>query len=313
MEENINTILYALQEDFINNSGDFLLSAKIIAGIGALIMGFITYRKIMMDGDVNGAINAFVIKCVLVGFGILFYGTLIRFINAPLNLMTQNIKEITLAQDESTHELFTQKMNDPAEARISNTEHDERIAKLLNEDSDTPPSEDETSQGILSSIVNIGDSMDAFFARAFYNILMSLASFCLIIINVVRTFFLIVLSLFGIFVIALSMYPGLEGSFGQWLQKYINIYLWLPISYILGGIIAKLFEYMALESNADQGTQLGGFGAILAICAIISYAAIPTMSSWLVNASTSGMASKVKGNVSAAAQAVKKIATKGAA
>lgn len=313
MVEDINLLLETILNDFVNNTGNFLLSAKLIAGIGAIIMGFITYRKIMMDGDVNGAINAFVIRCFLVGFGIMFYGTFLKMVNAPLNLMTAQVKQISLDQYETTTNIFTERITNPDDGMSENSDHDKKIAQLLNEEN-TASSDDAESEGVLSAVLNIGEQITGVFQQIVFQTLMFIASTALIILNVVRTFFLIVLSLFGIFVIALSMYPGLEGSFGQWLQKYINIYIWLAIAYILDGVLSRLFEMHASFNAANPATTLnGGFIMILALCAIISYATVPTMASWLVNASTNGMASKVKGKGEAMGQAIKKAATKGTA
>mgnify|MGYP000692488013 CR=1 FL=1 len=151
---------------------------------------------------------------------------------------------------------------------------------------------------------NAMDNVRLWLLEAFYDIVHFLGVIAIIILNVVRTFFLIVLSIFGIFVIALCMYPGLESSFYQWLQKYINVYLWLPISYILQGLISKIF----MKINPDQATniffaseqELNNAGSnvtlgLVGICSIVSFVTVPTLSSWLINAATTALGSKVKG------------------
>ena len=166
--------------------------------------------------------------------------------------------------------------------------------------------EDSSSSNVFMSIFNgtYQDNIRLWILEAFYEIIHFLGVIAIIILNVVRTFFLIVLSIFGIFVLAFSMYPGLENSFMQWLQKYINVYLWLPISYILQGLISKLFTKVKPDvassiftatseeiSNSSNNVVI----ALIGLCSIVSFATVPTLSSWLINASTNALGSKVKG------------------
>lgn len=308
MIDNINGILQTILDDFLASSGQLLLPAQLIAGIGAIILAFITFRKIQMDGNTD-AINAFVIKFSLVMLGIVFYGTFIKFLNAPLNLISAHVKEISLSQYEQTTNIFAEMYENPGgNSTMSNSTYDAEIQTYLAEEG-TTPSNDEDSSAIFNMVQNVSEAIHGAFFQVVFQILSFIASVALVILNVVRTFFLIVLSLFGIFVIAISIYPSLEGSFGQWLQKYINVYLWLPIAYILDGILSKIFMYHQ-DSSALNPSSIPSYYLVnlLAICTIISYATVPTMASWIVNASTNAMASKVKGKGEGLVSAGKKAA-----
>jgi len=317
MYEGINQVLEIILADFLNQTSNFLFPAKIIAGVGALIMAFITYRKMQMDGNVQEALNGFLIKLFLVMVGIIFYGTVIKFMNAPLNLMTAYVKESATQEYDSTSNIFLQNYNDAGGASSVNEEFDSEINILMNNQTGNS-SNDPVSTEIMQETESSGfmGEIQAAFNNMIFQFLSFLASICLIILNIIRTFFLIILSIFGIFVIAFSMFPGLEGSFGQWLQKYINVYLWLPIGYILDGVLSKIYSFLNASGGMnDVSSFSSGIVNILAVCAIVSFATVPTMSSWLVNAATNGMASKVKdkggsigGSVSAA---TKKVLTKG--
>ena len=51
-----------------------------------------------------------------------------------------------------------------------------------------------------------------------------------VILDVLRTFYLVVLSLLGPIAFAISVFDGFQSTLTQWLTKYVSIYLWLPIS-----------------------------------------------------------------------------------
>ena len=51
-----------------------------------------------------------------------------------------------------------------------------------------------------------------------------------LLIDTVRTFFLVVLSILGPLSFALSVYDGFQGTLTHWLSKYICVYLWLPVA-----------------------------------------------------------------------------------
>lgn len=306
MIDNINNILQQILNDFLAASSELIFSAKIIAGIGAIILAFITFRKMQMEGNTE-AMNGFFIKLFLVAIGIGFYGTFISFINAPLNIVSANVKQISHEQYEETTNVFTEMYENPGgSGSVNNEQYDSEIQTLLGED-DQSLSSDNDSVSIYNMVQNTSEFIHGVFFQVVFQILSFIASIALVILNVVRTFFLIVLSLFGVFVIAISIYPSLEGSFGQWLQKYINVYLWLPIAYILDGVLSKIFMYHQ-ESNALDPGSLPSYYMVnlLALCTIISYATVPTMSSWIVNASTNAMASKVKGKGEGMVSAAKK-------
>ena len=67
-------------------------------------------------------------------------------------------------------------------------------------------------------------------------------------INTIRTFYLIVLAILGPLVFGFSVFDGLQHTLTQWIARYINIFLWLPIANIFGSIIGKV-----QQQNAPTG------------------------------------------------------------
>ncbi|WP_262707313.1 conjugative transposon protein TraJ [Mucilaginibacter kameinonensis] len=68
-----------------------------------------------------------------------------------------------------------------------------------------------------------------------------LAALC---VNMIRTFVLIVLAILGPLVFGLSVFDGFQQTLTQWLARYLNLFLWLPVANIFGAIIGKVQQNM---------------------------------------------------------------------
>lgn len=110
------------------------------------------------------------------------------------------------------------------------------------------------------------------------------------IIDVIRTFYLIVLAIIGPIVFALSIFDGFQHLLTVWLARYINVYLWLPVANIFGAIIAKIQENMI--TGTTPGVTIPGqvfsttdwaYIAFLLI-GIIGYFTVPSVANYIVNA-----------------------------
>ena len=72
-----------------------------------------------------------------------------------------------------------------------------------------------------------------------------------LVVDTIRTFFLIVLSVLGPIAFAISVFDGFQGTLVQWLARYISVYLWLPISDLLGVMLAKI-QTLVLQSEMEM-------------------------------------------------------------
>jgi conjugative transposon TraJ protein len=114
------------------------------------------------------------------------------------------------------------------------------------------------------------------------------ASLC---INTLRTFFLIVMAIIGPLALGFSVYDGFQQTLSNYLSRYINIYLWLPISNIFGSILGKIQENMLrldlsqIESNGDTffSTTDTAYLVFLFI-GIVGFFSVPTVASYIVHA-----------------------------
>ena len=112
-----------------------------------------------------------------------------------------------------------------------------------------------------------------------------------LVIDVIRTFFLIVLSILGPLAFAISVWDGFQSSLTQWISRYITIYLWLPVADLFSTIIARLQSIMLQADinrmQTDPNFSLDNSDAIyivFLIIGIIGYFTIPTVAGWIISA-----------------------------
>jgi conjugative transposon TraJ protein len=109
-------------------------------------------------------------------------------------------------------------------------------------------------------------------------------------IDVVRTFQLIILAILGPLAFAFSCYDGFQQSLTNWIGKYINVYLWLPIANILGAIMAQIEQNMIqIDITRAQTGNISLFSTtdiayeIFLLIGVIAYTTIPSLSHYIVH------------------------------
>lgn len=176
------------------------------------------------------------------------------------------------------------------------------------------------NEGMLASV---GNDMKFAMSKASYNfrnsvkqwmsevlqVLYEAAALC---INTIRTFYLIILAILGPIVFGLAVFDGFQHTLTVWLAKYINVFLWLPVSNIFGSIIGKVQENM-LKLDISQVQNAGDtfFSStdtaylIFLIIGIIGYFTVPSVANYIVNAGGgNGLLQKVNSIVSSTSQSM---------
>lgn len=161
--------------------------------------------------------------------------------------------------------------------------------------------EDPTGNG-EGMFESVGNDMKFAMAKASYNfrnsikewmsevleILYQAASLC---INTIRTFYLIVLAILGPLVFGFAVFDGFQHTLTVWLGRYINIFLWLPVSNIFGSIIGKVQENMLkLDISQVQSSGDTFFSStdtaylIFLVIGIVGYFTVPSVANYIVHA-----------------------------
>ena len=111
-----------------------------------------------------------------------------------------------------------------------------------------------------------------------------------LIIDTLRTFFLIVLSILGPLAFAISVYDGFQSTLTQWISRYISIYLWLPVSDLFSSVLARIQTLMLqkdIQELSDPNFIPDGSSTvyvIFMIIGIVGYFTIPSVAGWVVSA-----------------------------
>src|SRR5690606_27619918 len=114
-------------------------------------------------------------------------------------------------------------------------------------------------------------------------------------IDVIRTFFLIVLAILGPIAFAISVWDGFQSTLTQWFTRYISVYLWLPASDLFSCILARIQVLMLqnditeLQNNPSYSVDASNAVYIVfMIIGIIGYFTIPTIAGWIIQAGGMG-------------------------
>lgn len=119
-------------------------------------------------------------------------------------------------------------------------------------------------------------------------VLFEAAALC---INTIRTFYMIVLAILGPLVFGIAVFDGFQHTLTVWIARYLNIFLWLPVANIFGGIMGKIQENMLKEdlqqiaSNGDTFFSTTDTAyLIFMIIGIIGYFTVPSVANYIIHA-----------------------------
>jgi conjugative transposon TraJ protein len=112
-----------------------------------------------------------------------------------------------------------------------------------------------------------------------------------LVIDTLRTFFLIVLAILGPIAFAISVYDGFQSTLTAWISRYISVYLWLPVSDLFSSILAKI-QVLMLQNDISELQNNPNFSidasntiyVIFMIIGIVGYFTIPTVAGWIIQA-----------------------------
>lgn len=114
------------------------------------------------------------------------------------------------------------------------------------------------------------------------------ASLC---VNTIRTFYLIVMAIIGPIAFGIAVFDGFQHTLTAWIARYINIFLWLPVSNIFGAIIGKIQEKMiSLDIRQVQSSGDTFFSAhdmaylVFLIIGIVGYFSVPSVAGYIIQA-----------------------------
>ncbi len=279
--------------------------AKGIAGLGALIYVAVKVWQSLARAepiDVYPMLRPFALGICIMFFPNLVLGT----INGVLSPVVQGTYSMLESQTFSMNEYQEQKDKLEYEAMSRNPE----TAYLVNNE-EFDKQIDELGWGAGDMVTMAGMYID----RTAYQMKKSIRDFfreilelmfaaAALVIDTLRTFFLIVLSILGPIAFAISVWDGFQATLSQWFCRYISVYLWLPVSDIFSSILARIQILMlqnditAMESDPTYSVEASnGMYIIFLIIGIIGYFTIPTVANWVIQAGGVGQYNRNVGAV----------------
>ena len=249
---NLHELLRSLYDEMMPLCEDMASVAKGVAGLGALF--YVAYRVWQSLSraepiDVFPLLRPFVLGLCIMFFPSMVLGTINGILspvcNATSSLVEQQTFDMKKYQEEKD-ELERQAMlRDPAKAfLVSDEEFDKKIDELG------------WSLGDMDTMINMygqkavydmGEKVRQWF-RELLELFFQAAS---LLIDTLRTFFLIVLSILGPISFALAVYDGFQSTLTTWLSRYICIYLWLPVGDLFGAILSRI-QILMLQQDIKQ-------------------------------------------------------------
>jgi conjugative transposon TraJ protein len=163
----------------------------------------------------------------------------------------------------------------------------------------THPGQTDKDEGTFESI---GNDIKFWMDKQAYNfknnikqwmseILQVLYAAAILCINTIRTFYLIVLAILGPLVFGFAVFDGLHHSLQQWIARYINVFLWLPIANIFGSIIGQVQQQMIkldisqIQSSGDTFFSSTDTAYLIFLCiGIVGYFSVPSVANYVIHA-----------------------------
>ena len=316
--DNLHQILRNLYEEMMPLCSQMTGVAKGIAGLGALF--YVAYRVWQSLSRAEPVDVYPLLRPFVLGFCIMFFPTVVLgTINNVLSpivtgtngiLQSQTFDMNRYREQKDLLELEAMKRNPETAYLVDKEEFDKKLDNL----------------GITDAPEICGMYVDRamyntkkWFQEMFRNLLELMFQAAALVIDTLRTFFLVVLSILGPISFAISVWDGFHASLTQWFVRYISIYLWLPVSDLFSSVLARIQVLMLqkdIEQLSDPNFIPDGSNAVyitFLIIGIIGYFTIPTVANWIVQAG--GGAGNYGKNVTQAASKTGSIAagTAGAA
>lgn len=293
---NLHVILKNLYVEMMPLCSNMAGVAKGIAGLGALFYVASRVWQSLARAepiDVYPMLRPFAIGLCIMFFPTIVLGTInsvmspiVRGTNQMLETQTMDMNKYREQKDKLEYESM---MRNPETAYlVSNEEFDKQLEEL-----GWSPGDMMTMTGmyIERGMYNMKKSMRDWF-RELLELLFAAAA---LIIDTIRTFFLIVLSILGPIAFAISVWDGFQSSLTQWITRYISVYLWLPVSDLFSSILARIQILMLqndiseLQNNPNFSIEASnGVYLVFMIIGIIGYFTIPTVANWIIQAGGAG-------------------------
>lgn len=289
--ENLHQILHTLYQEMMPLCSNLTGVAKGIAGLGAL---FYVAAKVWQALARAEPIDVYpLLRPFAIGLCIMFFPTFVLgTINTVLSPVVKGCHGMLETQTFDMNKYREQKDKLEYEANKRNPETAYLVDK---EEFDKKLDELGWSAGDLITmggmyIDRAEYRMKQNIRKWFQELLELLFQSAGLVIDTIRTFFLIVLSILGPIAFAISIYDGFQSTLTQWITRYISVYMWLPVSDLFSSVLARIQVLMLtkdIEAMSDPTfipDSTNTVYMVFLIIGIFGYFTIPTVANWIIMA-----------------------------
>jgi len=276
-------------------SADMAAVAKGLAGLGALFFVSIKVWQALSRAepiDVYPLLRPFALGLCIMFFPTIVLGT-INAVLSPIVYGTHSILEdqvldlsaLQAKKDLLEHEAMIR--NPETAYMVSDQEFDKKLDEL-----GWSPSDIGTMAGMYMDRQTY--QIEKIIKEWFRNLLEILFQAAALVIDTIRTFFLIVLSILGPIAFSISVWDGFQSTLTQWITRYISVYLWLPVADLFSSMLARIQSLIIerdiemLEDPTFIPDTSNTVYIIFMIIGIVGYFTIPTVTGWIIQAGGAG-------------------------
>lgn len=236
----------------------------------------------------------------VIGFCIMIFPSVLALINGVMKPTVTATASMVEGSNKAIEVLLKEKEKAVKESApwkmyvgVMGTGDRDRWYKYTHDDAD--PSDEGIMEGIGNDVKFAMEKASYSFRNSVkewvsevLRILFEASSLC---IDTLRTFQLVVLSILGPLVFGIAVFDGFQHTLTVWLARYLNVYLWLPVANIFGGIIGKVQEQMLkldisqINTSGDTFFSRTDMGyLIFMIIGIVGYFTVPSVANYIVHA-----------------------------
>ena len=260
--------------------------ARAIGGIAAFFyISKRIYEQLIADNPVSilPLLRPFALVLVIT-----FWGPFVNLLLAP----TKGLTELSEAVYVDKKHIVKEKLEEKQQAILSTDlplfyENEEKEAALWDKGVNLLL----TTYNIISGRA-IQNQINFYLMDAIRQLLESLFEVLVYLIAFLRTVFCVLLVIFGPLVFALSIFDGFQDNYLQWIARFVNVNLYLPIALLILSIVQEILIYVLdmeiTQINAMLIYQPKLFfvsNLIIPVCGIVGMAMVPKIASWIVSAS----------------------------
>nr|WP_320022490.1 hypothetical protein [uncultured Draconibacterium sp.] len=274
-----------LLDSGVNHARILVNMARAIGGIAAFFyISKRIYEQLIADNPVTilPLLRPFALVLVIT-----FWGPFVNLLLAP----TKGLTHLSEAVYADKKHIVKERLEDKQQAILSTDlplfyENEEKEADLWDKGVNLIL----TTYNIFSGRA-IQNQINFYIMDATRQLLESFFEVLVYLIAFLRTVFCVLLVIFGPLVFALSIFDGFQDNYLQWIARFINVNLYLPIALLILSIVQEILIYV-LEMEIAQINAMLIYepklffvsNLIVPVCGIIGMTMVPKISSWIISA-----------------------------